>query len=328
LWVKVPGGRTRRPVQILAKKGESFMPSKQRRSSKVLEERRLPVLLLLPAGLLMAFVIAFPMIYSLALSFTDFTLVSQTSLKFVGFRNYVRLFQDSVFLPALGRTVLYIMITVNVELVLGLVIANVMSHVVRGQGILRTILMMPMMFAPILVGFQFKWIFNDQVGLMNNILFEVFRRPIIIPWLIQKPLGFITILIAEIWMSTPFMVIIFLAGILSISPDIMDAAEVDGTTEWQKFIHVTIPSLSPFIYIALAVRSLDVARAYDLVSIMTGGGPAHRTELIWTYVYRLAFTSQDFARGSAMSYITVLIAIAFTFYFFSQLIKTRKVRGI
>jgi len=308
--------------------GEKQRKERLKHTSVALEERRLPVFLLLPAGALILFVIAFPMIYSLYLSFTNFTLVSQGAPKFVGFRNYLLLFQDPVFLPALGRTVLYIMITVNVELILGLLIANAMSHVVRGQGILRTILMMPMMFAPILVGFQFKWIFNDQVGLVNNILYEIFQRPIIIPWLIQKPLGFITILIAEIWMSTPFMVIIFLAGILSISPDIMDAAEVDGTSEWQKFIHVTIPSVAPFIYIALAVRSLDVARAYDLVSIMTGGGPAHRTELIWTYVYRLAFTSQNFAIGSAMSYVTVLIAIAFTFYFFKQLIKTRKVRGV
>ena len=295
-------------------------------SSVALENRRLPVLLLLPAVVVMAFVVAFPMFYSLFLSFTNYTLLNPV-LRFVGLRNYINLFQDQVFLSALGRTVLYIMITVNLELVLGLVIANAMSHVVRGQGLIRTVMMMPMMFAPILVGLQFKWIFHDQVGLINNILFEIFRRPIIIPWLIHKPLGFITILTAEIWMSTPFMVIIFLAGILSISPDILDAAEVDGASEWQKFIHVTIPSLSPFIYIALAVRSLDVARAYDLVSIMTGGGPAHRTELIWTYVYRLTFTSQNFALGSAMSFITVIIAFIFTFYFFSQLIKTRKARG-
>jgi multiple sugar transport system permease protein len=311
---------------MIASQEETRTP--RRLSSTALEERRLPILLLLPAAILMLFVVAFPMLYSLYLSFTNFTLVSQSSIRFVGLRNYQALFRDPVFLTALGRTVLYITITVNLELVFGLLIANAMSHVLRAQGVLRTILMMPMMFAPVLVGFQFKWIFNDQVGLLNNILFEIFRRPIIIPWLIQKPLGFLTIIIAEIWMSTPFMVIIFLAGILSISPDVMDASEVDGATEWQKFVHVTIPSLSPFIYIALAVRSLDVAKAYDLVSIMTGGGPAHRTELIWTYVYRLAFTSQNFALGSSMSYITVLIAVAFTLYLFQQLIKARKVRGL
>lgn len=287
--------------------------------------RHLPIFLLLPAVVLMVFVVGFPMLYSLYLSFTNYNLLSPKAAKFIGLQNYVTLFEDLVFLRALLRTIFYMLIAVNAEFVLGLIIANAMSHVIRGQGVLRTILMMPMMFAPILVGFQFKWIFNDQVGLINNILFEIFRGPVIIPWLIQKPTGFITILVSEIWMSTPFMAIIFLAGILSISPEILEAAEVDGASEWQKFIHVTVPSLTPFIYIAMAVRSLDLAKAYDLVSIMTGGGPAHRTELIWTYVYRLAFTSQKFALGSAMSYVTVIIAIFFTFYLFKQLIKAREV---
>ena len=302
--------------------------SRERRGLAIAESRRLPIVLLMPAIIILVFVVGFPMLYSLYLSFTNFTLLSQTSMKFVGLQNYITLFKDSVFLGALGRTILYITIVVNVEFIIGLVIANAMSHIIKGQGILRTILMMPMMFAPILVGFQFKWIFNDQVGLINNILYEIFGRPVIIPWLIERPLGFISILIAEIWMSTPFMVIVFLAGIMSISPEILEAAEVDGANEWQKFRHVTVPSITPFIYIAMAIRSLDVAKAYDLVSIMTGGGPAHRTELIWTYVYRLAFTSQKFALGSAMSYITVIIAFAFTFYLFRQLIKARQVRRV
>jgi len=302
-------------VQSIAKRGDLA----------IAENRRLPFFLLLPAVILMLFVVGFPMLYSLYLSFTDYTLLSAGAKKFIGINNYITLFKDQVFVRALIRTVLYMLIAVNSEFILGLLIANTMSYVIRGQGILRTILMMPMMFAPVLVGFQFKWIFNDQVGLINNILFEIFGRPVIIPWLIYKPLGFITILVAEIWMSTPFMVIIFLAGIMAISPEIMEAAEVDGANEWQKFIHVIVPSLTPFIYIAMAVRSLDIAKAYDLVSIMTGGGPAHRTELIWTYVYRLAFTSQKFALGSAMSYVTVAIAFLFTFYLFKQLIKAREV---
>ena len=287
---------------------------------------KLPYLLLLPALVIMAFVVAYPIMYSFYISFTNYTLLSSSKPKFIGFKNYVTLFKDPVFLRALLRTIIYMLVAVNSEFILGLLIANAMSHVVRGQGILRTIMMMPMMFAPVLVGFMFKWIFNDQVGLVNNILYEIFKHPVIIPWLIKKPLGFITILIAEIWMNTPFMVIIFLAGIMSIPPEILEASEVDGASEWQKFIHITVPSLMPFIYIAMAVRSLDIAKAYDLVSIMTGGGPAHRTELIWTYVFRLAFTSQKFALGSAMSFITVILSVLFTYYLFRQLIKVRKVR--
>lgn len=288
------------------------------------ESKYLPVVLLLPAVLIILFVVGIPMIYSLFLSFTDFTLLKSTDYNIIGFNNYITLFKDSIFWQSFGKTIIYIAVAVNVEFILGLVIANMMSYIIRGQSILRTIMMMPMMFAPILVGFQFKWFFNDQVGLINNILFSITGHPVIIPWLVDNPLGFITILVAEIWMSTPFMVIIFLAGIMAIPQEIFEAADVDGASWWHKFRFITIPSITPFIFIAMAVRSLDIAKAYDLVSIMTGGGPAHRTELIWTYVYRLAFTSQKFALGSSMSFITVLLSFAFTFYLFRNLIKARK----
>ena len=292
---------------------------------KMNESKYLPVLLLLPGILVILFVVGIPMIYSLYLSFTNFTLLKSTNYEFIGLGNYIKLFKDLVFWQSFGRTVLYMTIVINVEFLLGLIIANMMSHVVRGQGILRTIMMIPMMFAPILIGFQFKWFFNDQVGLINNILYSIVGHPVIIPWLVQKPLGFITIIIAEIWMSTPFMVIVFLAGILSIPQEIFEAADVDGASEWHKFRYVTIPSISPFIFIAMAVRSLDIAKAYDLVRIMTAGGPAHRTELIWTYVYRLAFKSHQFGLGSAMSFVTVLLSLAFTFYLFRNLLKARKI---
>jgi multiple sugar transport system permease protein len=288
------------------------------------ESKYLPTVLLMPAVLIILFVVGIPMIYSLFISFTDFTLLKSTGYKFIGLGNYITLFKDSVFWQSFGKTIIYIAVAVNVEFLLGLIIANMMSHVVRGQSILRTIMMMPMMFAPILVGFQFKWFFNDQVGLVNNILYSITGHPVIIPWLVDKPSGFISILIAEIWMSTPFMVIILLAGIMAIPRDIFEAAEVDGASGWHQFRYITIPSITPFIFIAMAIRSLDIAKAYDLVSIMTGGGPAHRTELIWTYVYRLAFTSQKFALGSSMSFITVLLSFAFTFYLFRNLLKARK----
>jgi multiple sugar transport system permease protein len=291
---------------------------------KLDEAKYLPTVLLLPAVLIILFVVGIPMIYSLFISFTDFTLLNPAGYNFIGLGNYITLFKDSVFWQSFGKTIIYIAVAVNVEFLLGLIIANMMARVVRGQSILRTIMMMPMMFAPILVGFQFKWFFNDQVGLINNILYSITGHPVIIAWLVNKPLGFISILIAEIWMSTPFMVIILLAGIMAIPRDIFEAAEVDGASGWHQFRYITIPSITPFIFIAMAIRSLDIAKAYDLVSIMTGGGPAHRTELVWTYVYRLAFTSQKFALGSSMSFITVLLSFAFTFYLFRNLLKARK----
>ena len=300
----------------------------RRRRGIQLTERHLPLALLFPSILIILLIVGFPMLYSLYVSLTNFNLTSPGNVDFVGLKNYITLLTDDpLFWKSFGRTILFISLAVNLEFLLGLGIAQLMAKVIRGQGLARTLMMLPMMFAPILVGFQFKWFFSAQVGLVNNILYTITGEAHFIPWMIDKPLGFITILIAEIWMSTPFMVIILEAGILSLPVEPFEAAEVDGASGWQKFRHLTLPMLMPFVYTAMAIRSLDIARAYDVVSIMTGGGPGNRTELIWTYVNRLAFSSKQFGLGSAMSFVTVLLSFVFTYMFFSNVIKSRWAGG-
>jgi len=303
-------------------------PRRERRGLQ-LTERHLPVALLLPSILIIVLVVGFPMLYSLYLSFTNFNLTSPGNIEFIGFQNYINLLtKDPLFWKAFGRTVLFISLAVNIEFLIGLGIAQLMARAIRGQSLARTLMMMPMMFAPILVGFQFKWFFNAQVGLVNNLIYTITGESHFIPWLIDTPQGFIAILVAEIWMSTPFMVIILEAGILSLPQEPFEAADVDGASGWQKFRHLTLPMLTPFIYTAMAIRSLDVARAYDIVSIMTGGGPGNRTELIWTYVDRLAFSGKQFGLGSAMSYITVILSFVFTYMFFRNVMKSRWAGGV
>ncbi len=282
----------------------------------------LPAAFLLPSIVLLVAVIGAPMIYSLYISVTNYTL-TQPSHEFVGLKNYITLLHDPLFWDSFKRTIIFISLAVNIEFLLGLLLAQLMARAVWGQGLARTLIMMPMMFAPVLVGFQFKWFFNSQVGLVNNILYTITGKPQFIPWLIDKPQGLIAILVAEIWMSTPFMAVILEAGLLSLPQEPFEAADVDGASSWQKFRHLTLPMLMPFIYTAMAIRSLDIARVYDTVNLMTGGGPGHRTELIWTYVNRLAFGSHQFALGAAMSYITVLLSFVFTAMFFRNVLKSR-----
>ncbi len=308
----------------MSAKTSGLQTPRKRRWRIRLTEQHLPLALLLPSVVVIVLIVGFPMLYSLYLSFTNFNLTSPHDIQFVGLQNYIHLlFHDPLFWKAFLRTVLFISLAVNIEFLIGLGIAQLMARAIRGQSLARTLMMMPMMFAPILVGFQFKWFFNAQVGLVNNILYAITGQSHFIPWLIDTPLGFITILVAEIWMSTPFMVIILEAGILSLPQEPFEAADVDGASGWQKFRHLTLPMLMPFIYTAMAIRSLDVARAYDIVSIMTGGGPGNRTELIWTYVNRLAFTGKQFGLGSAMSYITVILSFIFTYMFFRNVMKSR-----
>jgi multiple sugar transport system permease protein len=185
--------------------------------------------------------------------------------------------------------------------------------------------MIPMMFAPVLVGFQFAWFFNATVGLVNNAAMSFGWMTDPKPWLVDQPTGMIAIILATIWMNVPMLTIILLAGTLSLPQETFEAARVDGANAWQRFKHITLPLLAPFTLIALTVLSLDIARAYDIVRIMTGGGPAHRTEMIWTYTGRLAIRGSQFGLASAMSMVGVVLGVFFTLYLFRQLIKSRVV---
>lgn len=297
-------------------------PSSRRRAA--IGPRWFPFFLILPSVVLILFVTGFPLLYSLYVSFTPYDLLRPATLNFNPARalnNYIALFNDQTFWRAFVNTIIFLTITVNVEYVLALALSQLLARVTFGQSVLRTLLMTPMMFAPVLVGFQFRWFFNDTLGLVNNFLslFGV-KGPV---WLVEEPYGMISIMIATIWMNVPVMTIILLAGTLSLPGEVFEAAEVDGASPWQKFRWITVPMLAPFTYIALTLRSLDVARAYDIVRIMTGGGPGNRTELVWTYVGRLAIDSNKFGMGSAMSFITVILSLFFTVYLFRQLVKTR-----
>jgi len=275
-----------------------------------------------PAVVIIAFVVLFPLAYSFFLSFTSYTLLNPEP-NWVGLDKYQSLFDDSVFWQAFLNTLIFLFVTVNLEFLLGLFLSQIIARTARGQSVLRTLLMVPMMFAPVLVGFQFRWFFNDQVGLVNNILQALGLIQDTIPWLVDRVTAMFAIAVADIWMNTPIVAIILLAGTLSQPAELREAAEVDGASGWQKFIHITLPLLQPFITIALTIRSLDVARGFDIVQIMTGGGPAHRTELLWTYTYRTALVDGKLALGSAMSYITIIVTLAFTLYLFRQLLKSR-----
>ena len=278
----------------------------------------------MPTLIILTCVVLLPLLLSLWTSFTPFKLTKPDTLyRFVGFRNYERLIGDIDFWIAFGRTVLFLAIALNLELVFGLGIALLINKITYGQRTLRTLMMFPMMFSPILVGFQWKYIFNDNIGLMNNFLREFgVLQPI--PWLVDGILANVSIMAAEIWSSTSVFAILLLAGLLGIPKDPIEAAKVDGCNSWQVFKNITLPFLMPFVFIAMTIRSLDVARAYDIVQMMTGGGPAKRTELLWTLISRTGYVDAKMGMANAMSYISIFLSIAFTFFFFYKLVEARQ----
>jgi multiple sugar transport system permease protein len=291
-------------------------------------EQYTPFLLLLPAILTLLFVVLLPLLFSLYTSFTGYRLIRPESLwQWVGLRNYKRIFADGDFWVAFGRTIIFLTIALNLEFLLGLGIALLINKITWGQRTLRTIMMFPMMFSPILVGYQFKFIFNDNIGILNNALQSLGLSDGAIPWLVDKYLANFAIIFAEVWMSTSVFAILLLAGLFAMPRDPLEAARVDGCNPWQVFRHITLPFLMPFVFIAMTIRSLDVARAYDIVDVMTGGGPAGRTELLWTMIARVGYDNARMGQANAMAYVSILLSIAFTYYFFTKLLAARKYMG-
>ncbi|MDD7970890.1 carbohydrate ABC transporter permease [Roseinatronobacter alkalisoli] len=288
----------------------------------------IPLLLLSPALLTMLFVVALPLGFSFYTSLTAYRLVRPETIEiFVGLRNYIRLLEDWEFWRVFGRTILFLAIALNVEFLLGLGIALLIAKITWGQRTLRTIMMFPMMFSPILVGFQFKFIFNDNIGILNNALQSLGLTDRAIPWLVDGRLAMFSIIFAEVWMSTSVFAILLLAGLFAMPRDPLEAAKVDGCNSWQVFRHITLPFIMPFAFIAMTIRSLDVARAYDIVHVMTGGGPAGRTELLWTLIARTGYMDARMGQANAMAYLSTLLSIAFTWYFYTKLMQARRYMG-
>ena len=290
--------------------------------------RAIPYLLLLPAIVVILAVILVPLLVSLWSSLTPYQLTQPASLyRFVGLRNYQRLWGNSDFWWAFGRTIVFITVTLNLEVLLGLGLALLINQVTLGQRALRTVMMFPMMFSPILVGFLFKYMLNDSIGFVNNALYSLGLIKDPIPWLVDGTLANLSIMFAEIWMSTSIFAILLLAGLMALPRDPIEAAKVDGCNPWQVFRHITLPFLMPFIYIAMTIRSLDIARAYDMVRIMTNGGPAQRTELLWTLLARVGYQNSQMGSANAMAYVSILLSIVFTFYFYRKLSAARAFMG-
>jgi multiple sugar transport system permease protein len=288
----------------------------------------LPIKLLMPAFLAVGIVVILPLLFSFYTSFTAYRLTDPDTLShWIGWRNYERAFANGDFWAAFGRTILFLTVALNLELLLGLGVALLLNQVTKGQRALRTVMMFPMMFSPVLVGFQFKFMLNDSTGIVNNLMQTLFGAKSAFPFLVNANSALASLIAAEVWNSTPIFAVILLAGLMALPKDPIEASKVDGCTSWQTFRYVTLPYLMPFIYISMTIRSLDVGRAYDIVRIMTNGGPGGRTELLWTMVGRIAYDDSRMGYANAIAYVSVLVSILFTLYFFRKLSGARKHMG-
>lgn len=259
-----------------------------------------------PALLAMIAIFVYPLGYSFVKSFFQWDLSARSST-FLGFANYTDAFTSAEFDQSLRNQIIFSAISLTTEVVAGMGIAVLINGKLRGLRFARTLLLIPPMVAPAVTGLNFRWLFNTQYGLFDAVLRDL-GLPVI-PWLSDPNWALASVIIADVWQNTPLMVLLFLAGLQSVPQEPLEAAAVDGASAWRTFWEIILPLLRPVIFIALMLRIIDTFRTFDVVWLMTQGGPGGATNLITVQAYLLAFQSVDFGHAAAVSYITLIISL-------------------
>ncbi len=269
-------------------------------------ERYIQYWLILPALLTMCAVLVYPLAYSFWISFFDWNITS-VGRPFLGLRNYVEALTNASSQFIFAQNIAFTVICIALEFVIGMALALLLARQFVGRGLARTLLLLPMLTAPVLAGFNFRWIFNDRFGLANQLLIQLGLQPY--AWLADANLARAVIVLVTIWQGIPFMMLLLLAGLESLPASPFEAAIVDGASAWQRFLHISLPLLRPVIVVAVSLRVIDLFRTFDTIYIITFGGPGHATELLPFYIYRAAFSSGRFGFASALSYIVLVLTL-------------------
>ena len=287
--------------------------------------RKLPLtpwLLLLPVFVALGSVSVYPILNGVWLSLTNTSLVTQEN-DFIGLANYTALLGDEAFWNAWRHTMVFTFVSTLLETILGLGMALLLYEAFVGRSIVRAAMLVPWAMPTVVTSKMFGWLFDGQYGLINYLLRSAGLIDENINWLgsVDHALG--TIIIADVWKTTPFMALLLLAGLQTVPGSLTEAARMDGAKAWQTFWFVRLPLLVPTLLIAGMFRALDAFRVFDLVYVLTGGGPADSTETLSTLSYKILFSTLQFGYGSALStamFITeTLIAIGFGVFIVRQL---------
>jgi len=263
------------------------------------DERWLALVLLLPTLLLLGLFIAYPFVKGVELSVTD-TKVGVAG-NFVGLSNFLALANDSIFRTAVWNTCVYTVVTTVFKLALGLWLALLLNRHFRGKALTRAFILLPFIIPTVLSTFAWKWMFDPTFSVINWSLFRLGLIHGRINWLGEPGLALISVIIVNVWRGVPFYAISLLAGLQTISPELHEAAAIDGARAWHRFWHVTWPLLLPVTMVVVLFSVIQTFSDFQLVYVLTGGGPANSTQLFATYAYQIGVGTGLLSQGAAIS---------------------------
>lgn len=268
---------------------------------------------MLPSVLILIVVLAVPLIYSLVVSFFDTNLKSSGLGNFVGLQNYLSALTDSYFLGSMGTTFIFTAGVVCVEFAVGLGIALLLNSNVTGKNIYFSIILVPMMITPVAVGLIWRLLLHSELGIVNYLLEQIGISGQ--AWLADSSLALKTVMFIDVWQNVPYMVLVILAGLVSLPGEPYEAARVDGASGLQRFRYLTLPMMVPTFMVVLLMRAITALKTYDLIYVLTKGGPGVETEVISYHIYQEAFRNLEIGSASAMSYLLVLVIAPIAFIF-------------
>ncbi len=287
---------------------------------KWLTDRRITFLFLTPTMLLLLAIAIFPLIWSLRLSFADWSVIGDAGTAPIanGFDNYQQLLGlgESASQQRLGREVVnrfaitgqFVLPAVGIELVLGFLLAMLLNRNFKGRGLLMTLMLIPMMLTPVVVTLFWRYILRTDIGVLNYFIRLLGGSNV--DWLNQIKVAPWALVLVDVWMWTPFMMLISLAGLTAVPQYLYEAADVDRASGWFKFRHITLPLVTPLLLIAILFRTMDAYKLFDQVWVLTGGGPGSATQTMSFYLYQVAFNDFDTGLGSAIGYVMLIVIIA------------------
>jgi trehalose/maltose transport system permease protein len=260
-----------------------------------------PALFVLPAGVIIGAVTVYPILYVLWLSLHERLLIGNVS-RFIGLENFVLLWNDARFWNALGNTLYFTVVSVALEIILGLAIAMLLHRAFRGKGFMRAIVLIPWAIPTVVAAKMWEWMYNGDFGVLNYLLGAH------INWLGSAAWALNAAIFLDVWKTTPFVALLLMAGLHTIPKELYQAAKVDGASPWVTFVRVTLPLLRPLLLVVLIFRTIDAFRVFDTIYVLTGGGPGNTTETLSIYAYKVLFQTLQFGYGSTLA-VTVFFLV-------------------
>jgi multiple sugar transport system permease protein len=259
-----------------------------------------------PAIFLLLLIGLFPLIYSLIVSFQRITMMEEDT-SFAGLANYTQLFKDARLWGSLLHTVIITAIALPLELVFGLLMAQLFLDRLPGRQIFVSLLVLPTVISPIVAGATWRLLFDNRYGPINQILGWIAGKPVAALWTVNPDLVYPAIILCEIWQWTPFMFLILLAALSNVDKSLTEAAEIDGAGYWRVFFKIVLPAIWPVMAIALLIRGLDLVRIFDIIWALTTGGPGTMTETISIYTYVQGFQQFEVSYTAAMAFLVIVL---------------------